>query len=130
MVVEWGNVFLPASLARRERGEILAGAAHRAAVIQDQFGDLTDDVLERNLLYQLLLKYRPDAVVDSINTATAFAYQDIFQSARDLLAASAAGTLDQAQVERHIRRAHHAPGSSATCRSSPRRSSGPGPPRM
>lgn len=102
IVVEWGNVFLPASVARRERGEILADARHRALVIQDQFGDLTDEVLERNLLYQLLLKYRPDAVVDSINTATAFAYQDIFQSARDLLAASASGTLDRAQVEQHI----------------------------
>lgn len=102
IAVEWGNVFLPASVARRERGEILADAGHRALVIQDEFGDLTDEVLERNLLFQLLLKYRPDAVVDSINTATAFAYQDIFQSARDLLAASAAGTLDRAQVEQHI----------------------------
>ena len=102
IAVEWGNVFLPASVARRERGEILADAGARALVIQDQFGDLTDEVLERNLLYQLLLKYKPDAVVDSINTATAFAYQDIFQSARDLLSASAGGTLDRAQVEQHI----------------------------
>ena len=102
IAVEWGNVFLPAAVARHERGDILADAAQRTLVIQDQFGDLTDEVLERNLLYQLLLKYRPDAVVDSINTATAFAYQDIFQSARDLLTASAAGTLDRAQVEQHI----------------------------
>ena len=102
IVVEWGNVFLPASVARHDRGDILADAKQRALVIQDQFGDLSDEVLERNLLYQLLLKYRPDAVVDSINTATAFAYQDIFQSARDLLTASAAGTLDRALVEQHI----------------------------
>jgi len=102
VAVEWGNVFLPAPAARRERGEILADPALRTLVIQDEFGDLTEDVLERNLLYQLLARYRPDAVVDSINTATAFAYQDIFQSARDLLAASTAGTLDRAQVEQHI----------------------------
>ncbi|HKV71923.1 MAG TPA: hypothetical protein VJN62_11790 [Gemmatimonadales bacterium] len=102
IAVEWGNVFLPAAIARHERGEILGDGAQRTLVIQDQFGDLTDEVLERNLLYQLLMKYRPDAVVDSINTATAFAYQDIFQSARDLLAASRAGTLDRAQVEQHI----------------------------
>jgi hypothetical protein len=31
------------------------------------------------------MKYKPAAVVDSINTATAFAYQDIFQSSRELL---------------------------------------------
>lgn len=102
IAVEWGNVFLPAELARRDRSELLAHPAHRALLIQDQFNDLSEEVLERNLLYQLLHTYRPDAVVDSINTATAFAYQDIFQSARDLLAASAAGTLDRALVEQHI----------------------------
>ncbi|HEY6852905.1 MAG TPA: hypothetical protein VI139_01560 [Gemmatimonadales bacterium] len=100
--VEWGNVFLPASVARLERGAMLADPAHRAALLRDLLGDLTDDVLQRSLLAQLLLKYRPDAVVDSINTATAFAYQDIFQSARDLLAAAAAGRVEQSAVEAHV----------------------------
>ena len=58
---------------------------HLVIVLGDLLGDLTEAVLERSLLFQLLLQYRPDAVVDSINTATAFAYQDIFQSARELL---------------------------------------------
>src|SRR5216683_3236714 len=58
--------------------------------------------LERNLLFQLLLRYRPDAVVDSINTATAFAYQDIFQSARELLDQAKHGTANQAAVEQHL----------------------------
>src|SRR2546426_47737 len=45
---------------------------------------------------------RPDAVVDSINTATAFAYQDVVKSAQELLALAGAGTLDRAAVERHV----------------------------
>ena len=72
--VEWGNVFFPSAAARLDRSALLADAAHRALVIGDLLGDLTDDVLERSLLYQVLRKYTPDAVVDSINTATAFAY--------------------------------------------------------
>jgi hypothetical protein len=102
IAAEWGNVFLPASVAQQDRSDMLADAAHRALLIQDRFGDLTDEVLERSFLYQLLMRYRPDAVVDSINTATAFAYQDIFQSARDLLTAVTAGRLDRTLVEQHV----------------------------
>jgi nucleoside-diphosphate-sugar epimerase len=100
--VEWGNVFLPAPLARLERTAILADPAHRALLLSDLLGDLTEEVLERSLLYQILHKYQPAAVVDSINTATAFAYQDVFQSARDLLSAAARGAADAAAVERHV----------------------------
>jgi hypothetical protein len=102
MEVEWGNVFLPAAIARLDRSVMLADPAHRALLIEDQLGDLTDQTLERSLLMQLFQRYRPDAVVDSINTATAFAYQDIFQSARALLAAASAGTVDRAMAEQHV----------------------------
>src|SRR5437667_6294577 len=100
--VEWGDVFLPTSLARLERGSIMLNADHRQLVIHDLLSELTDEVLHRSFLYQLLLKYRPDAVVDSINTATAFAYQDIVQSALGLLALAAEGKLDREAVERHV----------------------------
>jgi hypothetical protein len=100
--VEWGNVFLPASLARLEHGAIVADATHRRVILNDLLGELTDDVLQRSFLYQLLVKYRPDAVVDSINTATAFAYQDALQSARSLLELAARGQADAAAVERHV----------------------------
>lgn len=97
--VEWGDVFLPASLARLGRGEVVANPAHRAQVIQDLLDDLTDEILERSFLYQILTKHKPDAVVDSINTATAFAYQDNVRSAQQLLAAAAAGAVSRAAVE-------------------------------
>jgi hypothetical protein len=101
IVVEWGNVFLPEPVARLDRAAMLADADHRALVLRDLFGDLTDEVIGRSLVCRLLVEHRPDAVVDSINTATAFAYQDIFHSARDLLARAASGTLDRAAVEQH-----------------------------
>jgi NAD(P)-dependent dehydrogenase (short-subunit alcohol dehydrogenase family) len=100
--IEWGNVFLPGAVARLDRAALLADAQHRALLLEDLFGDLTDEVLGRSLLFQILARYRPAAVVDSINTATAFAYQDVSQSARQLLAAATTGTIDRAAVERHV----------------------------
>ncbi|HVH66513.1 MAG TPA: hypothetical protein VM716_01460 [Gemmatimonadales bacterium] len=100
--VEWGNVFLPASLARVEHAALMANDVHRRLALNDLLGELTDDVLQRSYLYQLLEKYRPDAVVDSINTATAFAYQDVLHSARSLLELAARGQADAAAVERHV----------------------------
>jgi hypothetical protein len=102
IAVEWGNVFLPEPVARLERATLLADAGARALVLRDLFGDLTDEVVGRSLLCQVLARHRPDAVIDSINTATAFAYQDVFQSVRDLLAAAEGGSADRAAVERHV----------------------------
>ena len=104
IAVEWGNVFRPTATARLDWSTVLATPEHRALVLGDLLGDLTEEVLERSLLFQLLLQYKPDAVVDSINTATAFAYQDIFQSARELLDRAKQGTADQAAVEQHLLR--------------------------
>jgi hypothetical protein len=74
----------------------------RRMVIDDLISDLTPAVLERSLLYQLFRRWRPDIVVDCINTATAFAYQDVFQSARGLLAAVGAGGVTADQIEQHV----------------------------
>src|SRR2546430_11253447 len=84
--VEWGNVFLSASLAQLERGSVMANPEHRRLMLQDLLSDLTDDVFHRSFLSRLLLKYNPDALVDCIYTATAFAHQDAVRSAQDLLA--------------------------------------------
>ena len=100
--VEWGDVFVPASVARLDRRALLADPAHRTLLVNDLLGDLSEEILERSFLYQLLLRYKPDAVVDSINTATAFAYQDAVRSARGLLAAAAAGKADRGAIEQHV----------------------------
>src|SRR2546422_1776107 len=99
IAVEWGDVFLPAALAKLGRSAVAASAEHRAVLLHDLLSELTEDVLGRSFLAQLLMKYRPDAVVDCINTATAFAYQDVVQAARELLERAAQGTADRAAVE-------------------------------
>jgi hypothetical protein len=100
--VEWGDLFLPASLARLERGAVMADPAHRRLLVNDLLGELTEDILHRSFLYQLLTTHRPDIVIDSVNTATAFAYQDAEKSAQALLESAGHGQVDRATVERHV----------------------------
>ena len=102
VAAEWGNVFQPMPAAQVDRGMALSDPQLRRMLIDDLVGDLTAGVLERNLLFQLFHRWQPDAVVDCINTATAFAYLDLFHSARELLAAAEGGRLDQDLVEQHL----------------------------
>ena len=102
IATEHGNVYLPASLARADRATLTDDAANRRLLIEDVYGDLTDEVIGRSFLVQLLERYKPDAVVDCINTATAFAYQDVYRSARGLHAAAAQGAVDLAAIEKHL----------------------------
>jgi len=102
LAVEYGDIYLPASLARGNRLAAMADPATRRLLVDDVFGDLTEEVLGRSFLVQLLQRYKPDAVVDSINTATAFAYQDVYTSTRELLHEAAAGTASLEAIERHV----------------------------
>ncbi len=100
--VAWGDVFLPAELAQMDRGAIAADPKRRAALVADLFGDFTEDVLRRSLFFQLLDRHRPDAVVDGLNTATAFAYQNVYHSIQELLAAARQGGVTAELVEQHV----------------------------
>jgi NAD(P)-dependent dehydrogenase (short-subunit alcohol dehydrogenase family) len=102
IVTEHGNVYLAASLARVDRAQLMESAENRRLLIDDMYGDLTDEAIGRSFLVQLLERHRPAAVVDCINTATAFAYQDVYQSARALHALAVKGGVDLAAIERHL----------------------------
>lgn len=98
----WGNIFLPADLATRPRAAVLDDAAARQRLVDELLGPTAGPALEQNLLFSWLVTYRPDAVVDCINTATALAYQDVFHSAGSLVEAAHRGTLTPEAVERHL----------------------------
>lgn len=97
----WGDLFVPDAMRLRTREEINADPAARAALVDDLYGELTPEVLQRSSLGKLLLDLRPDTVVDCINTAGALAYQNAFRSASDLRAAAAGGATTE-DVERHL----------------------------
>lgn len=78
-----GDVFLRADWnvldgkQRLTRAQLMESSESRAALFDDVFHDF-DSAYERSQLAELILQHKPDVVVDSINTATAISYQDVY----------------------------------------------------
>lgn len=98
----WGNIFVRHELKDMKRDDILANEKYRAMLIEDVVEELTEPILKRSTLYKLLHEYKPEIIVDCINSATAIAYQDIFKAAGGVLkeiAHTRAGNDSQKLVE-------------------------------
>jgi len=83
----WGDVFVRDEFMEENRRRLMSTRARRDSLYHDLFGAL-DDAYARSGLSQLIRRYRPNVVVDCINTATAISYQDIeslSKQAHDLL---------------------------------------------
>lgn len=86
----WGDMLLRAGWQRppegiHPRAAVLAAPDTRCRLIGDIFDELSAEILESSLLYQMIMGIwaeRPsgpvDVVVDCVNTATAVAYQNVF----------------------------------------------------
>ncbi|MFN2433724.1 MAG: short-chain dehydrogenase [Gemmatimonadota bacterium] len=113
-----GNVFVPLELKDESREAILADPATRERLLEDIYGELSPRALTESTLFHLLTEHRPQLVVDCVNTATAFAYQNLYDSVRDVrrildeaagpdredrLAAAAREQLDLLQVPQLVR---------------------------
>ncbi len=77
-----GNVRLSAS-----HGDVfgLADGGSRRDEIRAQLEQLRDEDLNHFLLYQILHELEPDIVIDCVNTATAIAYRNVYDSAERVL---------------------------------------------
>jgi hypothetical protein len=78
----WGDVFAFADLKDQPRSQVYAQAAQRARVIESLLEPLSEAAAAQYFLYQLITEARPDVIVDSVNTATGIAYQDMYKTAR------------------------------------------------
>jgi hypothetical protein len=81
----WGNIFVREQLKDMPRDRILSSSRHRSMLYEDIIDELTPAVLKRSALYRLMQKYRPEVVVDCVNSATAIAYQDVFDISRQVI---------------------------------------------
>ncbi len=77
---EWGDILAREEFSRRPRPELLADPEAREAIFSDLLGPF-EPAYERSRLAGLIGTYRPDVVVDAINTATAISYQDVYTTA-------------------------------------------------
>ena len=102
LVAEWGNVFMRESLKHLTGTQAMQSPEGRQAIIEDTLEPMSAAVARRFFLYQMILKYRPQVIIDSINTATGIAYSDIFSQARKVWSELSApeGGLHTESVER------------------------------
>lgn len=79
-VPAWGNLFVPTEVANTSRAELLAQPERRRMLLDTLYGDF-EAAYENNHLVRLVRDHRPEVVVDAVNTATGFSYQDVFDGA-------------------------------------------------
>lgn len=102
LLAEWGNLFVPTALKDAPRDALVNDAEARGAVLDGLYGPLGGEAVRANALGDLIFRHRPEIVIDCVNTATGFAYQNVFQSASGLRDAAQRGEVDAEQVERHL----------------------------
>jgi hypothetical protein len=81
----WGNIFLREELKDTPRENLLKSHKNRMMIIDDILDELTTEVLRRSSIFRLMQKYEPEIVVDCVNSATAIAYQNIYEVSRSLM---------------------------------------------
>ncbi|MCB9248149.1 MAG: short-chain dehydrogenase [Ignavibacteriales bacterium] len=74
----WGNIFVRNEFKDTDRFEILNDPVKRKVLLKDIMEEMTPEVLRESSIYKLLTEHKPDIIVDSINSATGIAYQDIY----------------------------------------------------
>ncbi|MBK7104300.1 MAG: short-chain dehydrogenase [Ignavibacteriae bacterium] len=74
----WGNIFVRNDFKDTDRFEILNDPVRRKVLMKDIMEELTDEILHQSSIYQLLTLHKPDIIIDSINSATGIAYQDLY----------------------------------------------------
>ncbi len=84
-VGHWGDIFVSSEFNNEERqqrlnrNQLLDNTEYRTRLFNDFFGSV-EKAYQRSLLVQLILEHKPDVIIDSINTATAISYQDIYSA--------------------------------------------------
>ncbi len=99
---EYGNIFVREEFKDRAWWELQADPACQEALMDDILNELTPEILENSTVYRIILRHKPHLIVDTINTATALAYQDVYTTARQ--ARELLGDGDEAALKNMVRR--------------------------
>jgi hypothetical protein len=79
----WGDVFVRSEFAEKTRKEIVENQAQLYSLFNDVFGEKSA-AYESSMLVESIVKFKPDIIVDGINTATAISYQDVYISSIEI----------------------------------------------
>jgi len=82
---DFGNLFVRYEEREKTLDKIIEDPALLRQVVDDNLGELTQEILRASTLYRLITRYNPDIIIDCINTATALAYRDVFYAYNTML---------------------------------------------
>ncbi len=85
IISEWGDIFVREEYRFIPRAEVHRNKEKRKNLIADTFDDLTPDLVKKTAIYNLFTRHNPDIIIDCINTATAVAYQNVFNVEETIL---------------------------------------------
>lgn len=77
-----GNLFVRSALKDIPREVILSTSRYERWLVEDTMEELNEEILTSSTLFRTISEHRPDVMVDCINTATALAYQNVYESYR------------------------------------------------
>jgi hypothetical protein len=88
----WGDIFAQSRVKDVPRRDLLADPAERRRLIESLIEPLSESTAALYFLHDLVATDRPDIIIDSVNTATSIAYQDIYTTSRHAYEALQTGT--------------------------------------
>ncbi|MCK5086839.1 MAG: short-chain dehydrogenase [Melioribacteraceae bacterium] len=95
----WGNIFVRYDFKDTDRYELLSNPETRQVLMTDTMDELTEDILKSSSIYKLLLEFEPEIIIDSINSATGIAYQDVYTTYRNIKKTIATNPTPAALIE-------------------------------
>jgi len=101
-IARWGNIFARTEWKDIDWTNVVDDSHNRKEFISDVFEDLNENILNRMFLYNLILEFKPDIIIDCINTATGIAYLDIYSTTAKALAQMRSGNADIDIMEKII----------------------------
>lgn len=75
---EWGNIFVRESQKDLSRSELLNNQGERQQLMKDTLEGFDEEKLDASFLNQVITRHKPHIIIDTVNTATALAYQDLY----------------------------------------------------
>lgn len=81
-----GDLFVRSELSSLSKADIYSNPEQVELMIHDIYDDLGPDIVNNSKLYQIMDKHKPQILLDCINTATVFAYQNVYQIVAELRA--------------------------------------------
>jgi hypothetical protein len=79
-----GNLFVRWSLKDIPGRELQSNPQYEKWLVEDSLEELNEEILTSSTLYRVISRHRPNIIIDCINTATALAYQNIYQSYQEI----------------------------------------------